>query len=72
MSENIPAPPRTDCVARTLALIAEYSQGDALLRDRLGGPTEAKDAAAADEPMTRERAIALDRAPTRLGEHSTT
>ena len=74
MSENVPTPPRTDRVARNLALIEQYSQPDALLRARLGGPTEAEDVNAADEPMTRERVAAPDRTPTRLrlGEHSTT
>jgi hypothetical protein len=54
MSEHVPTPPRTDCVARTLALIEEYVTPDALLRARLGGPDE--DGAAADQPMTREGA----------------
>src|SRR5690242_1623683 len=72
MSENVPTPPRVDCVARTLALIAEYSPPDALVRARLGGSVE--DGSAADQPMTRERAAASERTPSRLrlGEHSTT
>jgi hypothetical protein len=72
MSEHVPTPPRTDCVARTLELIASYSPPDALLRTRLGGPKESEDASTADEPMTREHIAAPVRTPPRLGEHSTT
>ena len=67
MSENVPTPPRTDCIARTLALIDRYSTPDALVRARLG---LAEAEVTADQPMTRERATAPDRTPTRPGERS--
>jgi hypothetical protein len=36
MPLNIATPPRTDRIARILALIALYSQPDAMIRTRLG------------------------------------
>jgi hypothetical protein len=67
MSENVPTPPRTDCIARTLALIERYSTPDALVRARLG---LAEADVTADQPMTRERATAPGRTPTGPGERS--